>query len=296
MSVVGIQGSSESVAETSTVQEVIQPAEQVENLQAQPEVTGAKTLDDKLSSKFAALSRKEKAIKAQEQQFRQQQSEMQKMLADLKSENERIKAEYSGYKTNVKQKPLQTLEEEGLTFEQLTQMQLNEQNPTTEMLMKQMRSELESGYKSELEALKKQLADDKLKAQTDAETSTITNFKKQIGELVTAQSDKYELINLNNAVDTVYEVVEKYYETEGKLLSVEEAADYVEKHLEDEANKIFKAKKFAARALAPKPTPSEKSNSVTLSNQLSAEVPQTSQRALSRDEQVAEASKTLRWG
>lgn len=294
MAVEGI--SSEVAVDTSSVQQGTPPVEQVENLQAQPEVVEAKTLDDKLSSKFAALSRKEKAIKQQEAQFRQQQSEMQKLIAETKAENERLKQEFEGYRTNVKQNPLKQLAEEGLTFEQLTQMQLNDQNPTTEMLMQRMRSELETGYKSELEALKKQLADEKLKAQTDAETITVTNFKKQIGEHVAANSDKYELINLNDAVDTVYDVVEQYYEAEGKLLTVEEAADYVEKHLEDEANKIFKAKKFAVKKPVIQPPQSERKDSVTLSNDLSVEVPQTSQRALTRDQQVEEAAKLLRWG
>jgi len=261
-------------------------------VEAPPKV---QTIDDKLSSKFAALSRKEKAIKQQEMQFKQTQSEMQKQLADLKAENERLLSEHSGYKTKIKERPLQTLKEEGLTFEQLTEMQLNDENPTTEMLMKKMREELSAQSKSELEALKKELADEKAKAESELQERTVSGYKKQIMEHVTSNADKYELINLNDAAETVFSVVEQFYENEGRILSVEEAADYVEKHFEDEANKILNAKKFAAKRVAIPPKPSEKPASLTLSNELSAEVPKGNSRMLSRDEQIEEAAKLIRW-
>lgn len=293
MSIEGIQGDSQAPIEAQTTEPQVQ--EQTEpSLEQQPEVTQAKTLDDKLSSKFAALSRKEKMIKQREAQVSQQQKQFEQQLAEIKAENERLKKEFDSYRTGMKQSPLKKLREEGLTFEQLTEMQLNDENPTPEMLIKRTREELETGYKSELEALKRQLAEEKQKAEKDAEERVVTSYKKQINDHISANTDKYELISLNEAHGLVFDVVEEYYQNEGKILSVDEAADYVEKYLEDEARKVLQAKKFAAKG--PQPTkPSEKPASLTLSNELSAENPAPSSKKLTREEQLEEASKFLRW-
>ena len=289
---------SEATEQTLNIFKTEENAEQVEKpVEPQPP-----KIDDKLSSKFAALSRKEKQLKQQEQQWRQQQQTLSQQMAEIKAENEKMKREYEEYRKNIKAAPLKAMEQEGYTFEQLTEMQLNNQNPTPEMMMKQMRAELESGYKLELEQLKKQIADEKLQQQEAAESQTVQHYKSQIGEHISGNPDKYELINLNEASDLVFQVATEFYESEGRILSAEEAADFTEKYLEEEAKKVLNAKKFKAQQFKPKSDlPGEKlqalqkEKSQTLSNDLSTEVPVGSSKKLTREQEIEAAAKLLRW-
>lgn len=293
-------------ADSGSPQSLETPTENIQAEGQQPEASAEPQkpqIDEKVARQFAALSRKEKAIKQQEAQWRQQQQSLAQQMAEIKAENERMKREYEEYRKNIKTAPLKALEQEGLTFEQLTEMQLNGQNPTPEMLIKQMRAELETGYKSELEALKQQLAEKEAKQREEQESQTVQHYKSQISEHVTTNPDKYELINLNEASDLVFQVATEFYESEGRILSAEEAADFTEKYLEEEAKKVLNAKKFKAQQFKPKSEtqPGDKSQTLqkeksqTLSNDLSTEVPVGSSRKLTREQEIEEAAKLLRW-
>lgn len=266
--------------------------------EAQPPEPQKPAVDERLAKQFAALSRKEKQIKQQEAQFKLQQQTLQQERDTARADNERLKQEFDGYRSSIKSSPLQKLREEhGYDFETLTKMQLNDENPTSEMLLDRKANDLETKLTAKIEALEKALAEKEQKVEQEQMDRALNQVKRNITEHLGANPDKYELTTLNGQEHEVFNVIEVMYETHGKLLSVEEAADYVEKYLEDEANKIFKAKKFAARAPAPKtPALSEKPASVTLSNNLQAEVPLSNKKVLSRDEQIAEAAKVIKWG
>lgn len=273
---------------------------------AQSQDPSKKPIDEKLSSKFAALSRKEKLIKQQEMQFkqqesqfRQQQSEFQKQLDAIKAENEKLKAEYEQYKAGVRKNPLAKLQEEGYDFEKLTEMQLNEGRPTPEMLLERTKAELETGYKSEIEKIKAELAEKEKAAQEAAEKAELErqeeikqNYQTEIAQFIEQNSADYELINLNNAQGVVYDVVEQFYEEHGRILSLKEAADFTEKYLEEEASKLLKAKKLNKQPQTPQ---SEKKESLTLSNEMSTQVPRGNTRKLSREEEIQEVAKSLVW-
>lgn len=257
---------------------------------AKPEVPQA---DDKFASKFAALSRKEKEIRHREAQFT---AEMERIKAE-KSEIEKWKAEKSNadseFKNKISSNPLKVLEELGITFEDLTKMQLNEQNPTPEMLIARTRQELESGYKKELEELRNSLKQEKEKAASEQHEQVVSGFKKQINQFVDANEEAYELIKMNDAQELVFDVIQEYYESSGKVLSIEEAAKYTEQHLEEEAKRVMEAKKF--KQTSPKQEPSEAKIAPTLSNTHAAEVPQSTAKPLSREESLKNAAKMIRW-
>lgn len=309
MSVEGLQGdSAPDLGLSNTSSETEQ--ENSENLgaesaspKAEPEKIVEKSpLDEKLSSKFAALSRKEKMLKQRETQVSQQMQQYQQQMEAMKAENAKMKQEHEQYRQAMKTNPLPKLQEEGLSFDDLTNMQLNEQNPTAEMLIKRSKQEA----MSEIEKLRKELADEREKqakakadADAEAETKTVEQYKSQLTEHVEANAEKYELITLNEASDLVFQVAEEYYNSEGRLLSAEEAADYTEKYLEEKAKKLLNAKKFQKQQVpAPKKPQSDgvkKEVSQTLSNDLSTEVPVGYSKKLSRDEEIEQAAKQIRW-
>lgn len=255
--------------------------------------TEAPKIDDRLSGKFAALSRKEKALKQQEVQLKSQASQFEATQRELAD----IKRQFESYKLSLKNEPFKVLQEDaGLDYEALTNIQMNEQNPTPEMQIKRLRQEMESGFKAEIAELKKALADKDDKQQKDTEERFVTNYKSQINDVVAQNGEKYELININEAQSLVFEVAEEFYKTEGRVLSIEEAADYVERHLEDEAKRQLQAKKLGfIKTAKPQSDVSDKSPSVTLSNNLQAELPKPQTKSLSREESLAEAAKLLRW-
>lgn len=268
--------------------------------QAPAEKPAEQTIDQ-LSPKFAALSRKEKQIRESQKAVSESQKAVQAELARIEQEKSELtkwrterETDSSSLMDRLKKDPFSVLKDAGLTFEDLTKMQLNDLNPTPEMLIERTRNDLESKYSKQLEDLKKGLEDKEVKAQQDALNARIDSFKSEITEFIDTNKDTYELTALNGAGELVYEVIEEFYNKNQKLLSLEDAAQEVEKYLEAEAQKILKAKKFSKPVESP--TEAKKpETSPTLSNTLSAQVPGKESRFLSDDESKREAAKLLRW-
>jgi hypothetical protein len=184
MSVEGLQGESApdlglSTAESNSEVSASETAENSENQQEQivkPEEPKS-PIDEKIASKFAALSRKEKQIRQREAQVSQQMQQFQAQMEAMKAENAKIKQEYEQYRQGIKLSPLQKLQEEGLSFDDLTNMQLNEQNPTAEMLIKRSKQEA----MSEIEKLRKELAEEKEKQLAERKRQEEENETKKDG-------------------------------------------------------------------------------------------------------------------
>jgi len=252
--------------------------------------------DDKFASKFAALARKEKELRDTQGRF---MSEKQKLDAD-RAEMEKWKAERQSEKeallAQAKENPLRWLQENlGYDFETLTKMQLNEQNPTPEMLIKRTRDELESGYKKELEQLRQSMKEKEEAEERSKYEQTVSGFKKQINSFIDEQAETYELIKMNDAQNLVFDVIKEFYESTQRILSIEEAAKHVEEHLEAEARKVLEAKKFKQTSSKPSEGQAPKQTTPTLSNTLASEVPVSGAKKLSREESIAQAAKMLRF-
>jgi alanyl-tRNA synthetase len=172
-------------------------------------------------------------------------------------------------------------------------MQLNEQNPTPEMLIARTRQELETGYKKELEELRNAMKQKEEETEKKQYDETVSGFKSQINDFLSSNAETYELINMNDAQGLVFDVIQEYYESSGRILSIEEAAKHTEEHLEAEAKKIMEAKKF--KQTSKPASEQEQKATQTLSNTQSAEVPTSGQKKLSREESLAQAAKMIRW-
>lgn len=134
--------------------------------------------------------------------------------------------------------PRTVLQELGITFKDLAQIELNDGKLTPEMEAKILREKLEK------------IENSKKAEKADAEAQAISDFKDKIKETCTT-SDEFELIAANDAHELVYSVIEEVYEKTGQIMAIEDAAKQVEEQLEDQVtNRILKTKKIAAR-LAP---------------------------------------------
>ena len=234
----------ETAAETAPVTETA-PTEQTE-APAQPEV---KPGDN--AQRFAFLARKEAAlqksrteIKAQIAQLESQKAEMAKMKADL----EALKSPKKDYRQN----PLSLLEENGLTYKELTDYILNNNTVSTESQIAQIQAKLESVEKQrELDRQEAQKRAQEEQAQREAQV--IQEFQGEIKSFITAKKDDFELCNLYEAQQLVYDTVEEYFNKTQKILSIPEACELVEKYLEAQVEKSLKTKKLASK-VAPKTT------------------------------------------
>ena len=251
---------------------------------------------DDFSRKFAALSRREKEIRAKEAEYDKRIAELEERLSsfDKKPEPEpELPIEY-----RLKKDPLRALEDMGLSYDKLTELALNDGKLTPEMQMRLMREELEGDYKKKFEELENRLLEKEKSDEQRRYDDIQRGFQNEIEDFVESNSDKYELIQANEANDIIYDVIEEHYNDTGRILDIEEAAEAVENYLEEEAEKIFRLGKFRSKFGIENDFEQEESprqSQVTLSNAMSAQANERVGRKLSDEESKALAAKMLKW-
>jgi hypothetical protein len=257
-----------------------------------------KVEESKFARKFAALSRKEKQLKAKEVEYGKRLAELEaklKVKEEPKKEVSNIPIE-----KRFKQDPFKALEDLGLPYDKLTELALNDKKLTPDMQMKLMRDEIESGYKEKFEALEKRLNDKDQNEKKVRYDNIQKNYMTKVKGFVDSSPETYEFIKANNAEQVIYDVVESHYKESGKILTIKEAADAVESHLEEEAEKLLKLNKVSKRLEAFMQRKNEPESTiqepVTLTNshsQLTAD--EQNKPILSEEESKREIAKMLRW-
>jgi len=278
-------------------EEVLSQEQELKGEEKGEESTEDAKNDELFSSKFAALSRKEKALRQRERELDERMSELESKL-EATREPEEVKIPLE---TRLRKDPLGTLEEMGVGYDVLTDIMLNEGKLPLEMQTKLMLEERDRSLRSELEELKAQLAEKETREVESRHEQTINNFKGEIEQHVSSMEDKYEMLSVegDDAVDLVYNVISQHFEQSGDVLDVQTATELTEEYLYDEAKKRSKLKKVrklleAQENKATESKPLEKQESVTLSNDQS-QTSTTGSRHLSDDEAKLEAAKLIRW-
>lgn len=224
-----------------------------------PETTKAPK-EDTLSSQYAVLARKEKALRAKVQA---QEAAYKAKEDALRAREEAIAAKDAEYQSKyisrdrITQDPWNTLQELGLSYDQLTQLAVNpppQQDPVTKAAIQKFQEEIKS-LKDAQEKANKSYQD----SQTQAYQQAVNQIRSEAKSLVSSDPN-FETIKETNSVDDVVDLIEQTFKSEGVLLSVEEAAQAVEDHLIEEAMKIAKLKKIQQRLspqtpAAPQKTP-----------------------------------------
>lgn len=208
--------------------------------------------EDKLSTRFAALTRKERIIREKEAAIKEQM----KAVEEAKTEAQRIIEK----KKLAKMNPMEWLQEAGLTYDEITQFILNDKKPSPDSKFDVIRQENE--------ALRKELQEWKQQQELQKQTQIIQSFKSQINDFVQS-SDKHELIKTLGETETVYNVIDQHAAETGRLMNIDEACDIVEAYLEEQEQarlqKLMNTKKFQTKKPeANKPEPSKEAK--TLSN------------------------------
>lgn len=231
-----IQPSQERVEEPAPAPEKIEPVQEEKK-------------DPALSRQFAQLARQERALRAKVQQEMQA---IKQQKAELSAQQDAIKvkeAQYSqGYisKDQLKQDTLRILTESGVTYDELTQQLLNQQsiNPQMESYIKRLESQIQDLKKGQDEQKQQQS-----QAQQEQRQAAVRQITVDATDLIKSNPIAYEAINKigPRGIKETVRLITETYDKEGRVMSVEEAADEVENYLVEEnynmASSISKIKK-----------------------------------------------------
>ena len=195
-----------------------------------------------LAKKEAAIVRQRHELRAQMEAMTSQRSEMEKLRAEI----DEVKGRKASYRSN----PLAALEDAGLSYKELTDFILNNNTVSTESQIKALQdkiSEVENArqrdHQEREEHSKRQAA--------EREVQVIAEFKNEISNFISSKKDDYELTNLYESSDLVYDTVEAYFEKTSKVLSIPEACQLVETYLEKQVEKSLQTKKLGSRFQKP---------------------------------------------
>lgn len=229
--------------------------DKVEEVKA-PEVTDTKPGRPSLS----AYAAKEKAMRAEQRALQAEKEAFRLETAQFKADEMARKA---ALKARMPADPQSVLNELGLSPEQLTQYLLNQPSAQDQKYaaLEQKLAMLEAGQKT---------AEEKM---TQAQQAQYEQAKKQIKNEVTLLVDgdeTFETIKAMQAEDTVVELIEKTFEKDGVLMSVDDAAKEVEEYLLERALAIAKLKKIQAKlGAAPQDQPKQLAQAVATQKQQS---------------------------
>lgn len=229
----------------------------MENLETQVEQT-AQTPEEPVvvdapkesaAQRFAFLAKKESALQKQRAEIKSAKEAMDAQRAEIekmRQEIEAVKSKRGSYRTN----PLSLLEENGLTYKELTDYILNNNTVSTESQIKAIQDRLDETEKrreqEKLEAQKR--AEEQAK---EREAQVIQEFRSEISSFIKAKAETFELTALYDGSDLVYDTVEEYFNKTGKVLSIPEAVELVEKYFESQVEKAAKTKKLSSKLAAP---------------------------------------------
>lgn len=269
--------------------------------------------DDKVSGKFQAIIQREKKALALERSAKNILNSAEARAKELESREARISEFESLKKTN----PMKALEMLGLSYQDLTQIALADGNVTPDLKIKQLEEKL-NGFSQAQEADKRAQLEASQKQQEQQHAHTIDKFKVEIGNYLKENANRYELIAFEQSDELVYDVIDEHYNRtlkaaqtkaeedgedvssiRGEIMTIADAADKIEAHLEKKYDKARELKKVQAllaprieKALSsvakPTLTPSRQMPK-TLNNNLSATPAAPRKSAVSDDERIARA-------
>lgn len=243
------------------------------------EVTEApsKSEEPALSSQYAQLARKERAMRVKAQAMEASMKAKEAAFAEREAAIQAREAEYqTNYvpKDRIAQDPWSVLTEAGLTYDQLTQLALNQQNqdPATKAALGRLEAQVKAAEEAQKRTVKAMEA-----AQAQQYTQAIQQIRNEATNLVKANPDAYETIAATDSISDVVELIEETFKQDGQLLTVEEAAQAVEEYLAEEAYKLANLRKIqqklkpaapAQPQKQPDPVPAKQPPTKTLNNSM----------------------------
>lgn len=224
------------------------------NVETPAEETKQEPKIDKTSSEYQLLARKERQLRAkfqQEQQrlkadqdkWQQEKAEFQKQIDELRQN--------SIPRSRLKDQAFQVLEEEGISYDSLTEQAISAQqrNPRYEAYISKLEAKI-SNMEQKMTAGEQAQQE----AQTQQYQSALRQIESDVRDLVKTDPT-YETIRATRSTKDVVELIERTFKEENRLMTVDEAAQEVEEYLVEEATKLAKLDKIKKRIQGSAQTP-----------------------------------------
>ena len=241
-----------SAEELSAIKPQTQRVSDTPASESAEEVTTPAPKDPEVEKRMQYLARQERALRAKVQQ---QNQALKQREADLKAKEAELEAKYrqpdlSEYisKSRIKEDALSVLEEAGTNWDELTQQALSRQptDPRVMTTIQKLEAKIQQLEKANSDSQQTQKQRDQ--AQYQAAVKQIKSDAKQL----VYTDPEFETVKAMNAVNDVVELIERTYQEDGVVLSVEDAAKEVENYLVEEAMKVTQIDKIKKRLAAPK--------------------------------------------
>ena len=161
----------------------------------------------------------------------QKERQLRKAQAELEAREAAIKAQEADYipKERLTKETLKVLAEAGITYEKLTEMQLGEAAVDPQEALLNRIAELEA----RVAETPKTLAEQEQKRNEQARANAVAAIQNDV-ELLVSTDPAFETIKATGKTRDVTELIEKVFDTEGVMLTVEDAARQIEDLLVEE--------------------------------------------------------------
>jgi hypothetical protein len=200
----------------------------------QPSTTEGQVVATPIDPKFDALAKREIAFRAKEAEFKAREA---KLADQVKVEAEKA---LGSYKARLKSKPLDVLNEEGLTYDQLVEQAIA-------MVNNPQAAPQADSVNTKLEALEKRIEESTKQAAQAQRDAAVKQLRYDAQDLVDSDPS-FETIKATESIDDVVNLIVRTYDETGKMMSVDQAAKLVEEELLAEAIKIASLSKVKAKA------------------------------------------------
>lgn len=174
-----------------------------------------------LSPQLALLAKQRRALQRERQLINQEKAKLSQSSGSSVIDAARLKSE-----------PLRVLLENGITYDQLTEA----------IMANQENSEFNS-LKAEMEALKQGIDQKFTEKDAAAERQVLAEMRREADQLV-ASNDDFEMIRVTNNTKNVMKLIERTYRETGEVLAVPEALQLFENELFKDAQKLATLKKM----------------------------------------------------
>ena len=220
------------------------------------EATEAPSSEEKpLDPQYAALARKERALRARVAQQTDALKAREASIAAREAElNAKSTQDLTNYipKDKLKQNAFQVLSELGLTYDDITNQAIAQQSPEWQAFA-QMKQEMQE----ELQKVREEQANTRKsyeQQQAQAYQQALGQIRNEARDLVKSDPS-YEAIRATGSVNDIVQLIERTFNEEGTLMTVEQAAQAVEDYLTEEATKLSKIEKIQKRLNAQTQSP-----------------------------------------
>lgn len=226
-----------------------------------------------LSPQLTALARKQQKLQQEIQAQRDKEAAFTAKEADYIPKSQ-IKAKME---TNA----VQTLQELGFTYEEVTNLILSQQSGA-------------DPHAQELKALKDEVQSIKSTSEQNVSKqyeATINQYKVEVKKL-TQDNPEFKAINKKNAHEAVVKHIEDTFNEDGEILTVEQASKDIEDYLRDEAKEWSSILEEKKEPVEEKKLPAPKTGLRTLTQQVASIPPERTHNQsqyLSMKERIAQA-------